>query len=76
MMFNPYFQLKSQPEARPPPGSGYGGPQTSSQHRNTTDQSHNQKVQYKHVNGHTPAVHAFKTKPCWIIKKLPFKIEL
>ncbi|CAM4377001.1 unnamed protein product [Leuciscus chuanchicus] len=35
--------IKSQPEFRPPPGGGYGGPQTSSQHRNTTDQTHNQK---------------------------------
>ncbi|XP_051744051.1 GRB2-related adapter protein 2a [Ctenopharyngodon idella] len=35
--------LKSLPEVRPPPGGGYGGPQTSSQYRNTTDQTHNQK---------------------------------
>ncbi|XP_051987509.1 GRB2-related adapter protein-like [Xyrauchen texanus] len=35
--------IKSQPEVRPPPGGGYGNPQTITQHRNTTDQTHNQK---------------------------------
>uniref|UniRef100_A0A673N0F6 Osteoclast-stimulating factor 1 n=1 Tax=Sinocyclocheilus rhinocerous TaxID=307959 RepID=A0A673N0F6_9TELE len=35
--------LRSQPDVRPSPGGGYGSPPTSSQHRNTTDQSHNQK---------------------------------
>lgn len=35
--------LRSLPEARPPPGGGYGGPQSSSQYRNTADQSYNQK---------------------------------
>ncbi|NP_001017756.1 GRB2-related adapter protein 2a [Danio rerio] len=35
--------IKSQPEVRPPPGGGYGSPQTSSQNRSTTDPTHNQK---------------------------------
>ncbi|XP_055050078.2 GRB2-related adapter protein 2a [Misgurnus anguillicaudatus] len=35
--------LRGLPEARPPPGGGYGGPQSSSQYRNMADQSYNQK---------------------------------
>ncbi|XP_051570782.1 GRB2-related adaptor protein 2-like [Myxocyprinus asiaticus] len=41
--------LKSQPEVRPPPGGGYGSPQTTTQHRNTTDQTHNQKSKSRSV---------------------------
>ncbi|XP_056608979.1 GRB2-related adapter protein 2a [Triplophysa dalaica] len=31
------------PEVRPPPGGGYGGPQSSTQHRNTADHSQKSK---------------------------------
>ncbi|XP_026064000.1 GRB2-related adapter protein-like [Carassius auratus] len=35
--------LRCPPEVRPSPAGGYGGPPTSSQHRNPPDQTHNQK---------------------------------
>lgn len=57
---SPRFQIKSQPEVRSPPGSGYGGPQTSSQHRNTTDPTHNQKVQMCQQGNSAPSGLAFK----------------
>lgn len=55
-------QPKSQPDVRPPPGGGYGGPQSSTQHRNTAD--HNQKSKRGSVEDKANTVpHAGRNSP-------------
>uniref|UniRef100_A0A8C1BE57 Osteoclast-stimulating factor 1 n=1 Tax=Cyprinus carpio carpio TaxID=630221 RepID=A0A8C1BE57_CYPCA len=48
--------LRSQPEVRPSPGGGYGSPSASSQNRNTTDQTHNQKSKRGSIEDKTNTV--------------------